>query len=305
MKRFLIHIAIFCSVVIGTIVYILSLANGYSDSFYLKLTTPKQSNLIIGTSKAAQGLQPNEFETILNKSFYNYAFTIYSSPYGSVYLNSIKKKLNTQEKNGTYVLTVDAWSISIYTENPEKTEEFRENTAFLSNITNVTQKPNYKYLLNNFKGKYLTILTEESPAFLHNNGWLEVNLDNDEQSIKRRTLFSIKGYENKVQHYYYSQARVDYLLETIDYLNKHGKVYLVRLPVSSELMEIEGEFMPDFNTIIEPAIEKTEGYLDLTPMNKDFIYTDGVHLNKSSGKVVSSKIATWIKSIEDAHKKEN
>jgi hypothetical protein len=60
-------------------------ADGYSDSFYPKFTTPKQNNLILDTSKVAQGLNPYVINKILDIEMYNYSFSISSSPYGIKY----------------------------------------------------------------------------------------------------------------------------------------------------------------------------------------------------------------------------
>ena len=94
MKRFILQLALILSVLIGCIFLVLNKADGGTDPFYIRFTTPKQQNLILGTSRAAQGLQPHVFDSICNVNFYNYSFTIAHSPYGPTYLNSIKKKLN-------------------------------------------------------------------------------------------------------------------------------------------------------------------------------------------------------------------
>lgn len=296
MRKFILHIVIFFIVVLGTIVYILSLADGYSDSFYLKVSSPKKTNLILGTSKAAQGVHPDILKNILNKDFYNYAFTFYASPYGEVYLNSIKQKIDKKEKNSIFILTIDAWSICSSNEDPDNTLKFRENKSFLNNITDVSHKPNYKYLINYFEGEYYKILFKsKSSVFIHDDGWLEVSLD--ENGVKRRTEFTMKDYQKKVNYYHFSNTRLFYLLETIDYLNQYGKVYLVRLPACNDLMVLEETLMPNFNETIQPVKDKASGYLDLTLLKEDLNYTDGVHLNKASGKYVSEIIAKWIKDL--------
>jgi hypothetical protein len=296
MKKFILHIILFSTIVFGTIFYILLLADGHSDSFYLKLTTPKKTNLIIGTSKAAQGIQPHILKETLHKDFYNYAFAIYASPYGEVYLNSIKQKLDKREKDNIFILTIDAWSICTNNEDPDNPLKFRENKSFLNDITNVCQNPNFKYLISYFEGEYNTILLKKSSTLLHDNGWLEVSLD--ENGVKRRTKFTIKDYQEMINYYHFSNTRFLYLLKTIDFLNQYGKVYLVRLPVHPDLMAIEETLMPKFNKTIQPAKDKASGYLDLTLLNKDLKYTDGVHLNKSSGEQVSDIIAKWIKDLK-------
>lgn len=294
MRRFIIHITIFSVVLLGTIGYIFSLANGYSDSFYLKVSCPKKTNLILGTSKAAQGIQPQILNKSLSKKFFNYAFALYASPYGETYLNSIKNKLDTTSRHNLFILTVDVWSISSTSEDPNDSENFREKESFLGKGLNVNASPNFKYLLNYFDNKYFYILQKDTTAFVHDDGWLEVSLNDDEAGVQRRTNFTLNSYRDKIEKYNYSDIRYLYLLKAIDFLNKYGEVYLVRLPVHPDLMTIENEVIPDFNNVLQTAIKKADGYFDLTPLNQDFEYTDGVHLNKACGEIVSSIIASKI-----------
>ena len=298
MKKFIIHISIFSFILLVAIFFVLSQANGYSDSFYLKVSSPKQSNLILGTSKAAQGIQPQILNRELKKQFFNYAFAIYASPYGEVYLNSIKDKLDTTSKDNIFILTIDVWSISSATEDPNDSMNFRENKSFLGKGINVNSSPNFKYLFTSFENKYINILLHDTVTYLHDDGWLEVSLNEGEENVKRRTNFTINSYREKIDQYHYSDVRYSYLLRTIDFLNKYGKVYLVRLPVHPGLMEVETEIIPNFNTLIESAIKVSEDYFDLTVYNQDFEYTDGVHLNKSSGEIVSTIIAKKINTTE-------
>lgn len=298
MRKFTISFIILFICVTSSILYLFSLTNGYSDPFYLKLTSPKQNNLILGNSKTAQGIQPSVLEKELNVKFYNYSFSFYASPFGSTYLTSIKAKLDTAKRNNTFILTIDAWSICSLTKNPNDTINFRERKSFLHTIKNINKSPNYKYLFKNFDGNYYKILSKNSPAFLHNDGWLEVNLDSDPEKIERRTAFTMKGYNEKLKFYNYSRNRYTYLIKTIDYLNKYGKVYLVKLPIHPDLNEIEITLLPNFNNIIQTAIDKSSGYFDMESFNSKCSYTDGVHLNKESGRKVSAEIANWITNLK-------
>ncbi|WP_145990375.1 hypothetical protein [Psychroflexus sp. MES1-P1E] len=297
MKNFILHVSILMVFVLITIAFILHLADGQSDPFYLKISSPKQSNFILGTSKSAQGLQPKYFEDVLNKSFYNYSFTIGVSPYGKTYLGSIKNKLDTLNKNTINIITVDIWSISSKTKNPNDSLHFRETYSFLKNVTNVTDNPNYKYLINYFESKYYNILINKSPFLLHNDGWLEIFISNN-TNIERKTSFTLESYKKKVTQYQFSSIRLKYLIKTINTLKKNGRVFIVRLPIHPELSTIENEIEINFNSLIKPAIEASNGYLDMSSYNEKCSYTDGVHLNKESGEVVSNIISNWIKNMK-------
>ena len=68
-------------------------AGGNTDSFYKRFTSPRQSNLILGNSRSAQGILPHYMKSFNGEPFYNYSFTIFDSPFGDSYLSSVKNKL--------------------------------------------------------------------------------------------------------------------------------------------------------------------------------------------------------------------
>jgi hypothetical protein len=221
-----------------------------------------------------------------------------NSPYGETYLNSIKKKIKKGDKKGVFIVTVDPWSISSQTKDPNDSNSFREVNLCLGNTLNVSTKPNFEYLLNNLGGKYYSVLKKKSPLFLHENGWLEVSPNMDSVVVNAKIKSKIEIYrKTTLPIYQYSNLRFSYLKKTIEFLNSYGDVYLVRLPLHPGMMEVENELIPDFNNIVSRVIPMTKGYFDMTPLNSEFTYTDGNHLYKTSGKIVSEKIADWINSL--------
>lgn len=276
-------------------IYVLLLQlDGYFDPFYLRFTSSTQKNLILGTSRAAQGLQPKYLNSISQYPVYNYSFTVGHSPYGPVYLRSIKKKLKNNIKHGIFIVTIDPWSISIDTSQELK---YPEAERCLGKTKFVNLNPNPFYIFNNYNKPYYNLFTEDKDenVFLHRDGWLEVSIKMDKESIKQRTDHRIKNYRNYyLQNYIFSNDRYDYLLELIRFLEKRGKVFLVRLPIHPEMFKIENEFMPDFDFKITRARKLVTGYLDMTPKNSDYLYLDGNHLYKVSGRAVSKEIENWI-----------
>ena len=297
-SRFLHKIVIFSIPLIVIFAIVLGQADGYTDPFYIRFTTPKQNNLILGTSRAAQGLQPDVFKDILDTDIYNYAFTVTHSPYGPTYLNSIKKKFSKKGENNIFIVTVDPWSISSISKKPNDYLNFIEVNLCLGNTPIVNVKPNYWYILNNLNGDFDKILNDDSsPTYLHENGWLEESVHMDAVSLNQRLDRNIDFYlKNNLPKFHFSSLRFEYLKKTIDYLNQYGKVFLVRLPVHERMLEIERRLMPDFNDKIKEIESISDGYFDMTPPHQNYKYTDGNHLFKDSGKVVSKEIAGWIKS---------
>ncbi|MGA1868179.1 MAG: hypothetical protein ACMUJM_06485 [bacterium] len=276
---------------------ILSQADGYTDAFYIRFTTHRQKSLIIGTSRAAQGLQPGVLNDVLGRDdFFNYSFTLAHSPYGPAYLDSIKKKLSPDSQNGIHIVTVDPWGISSTCKNPNDKFQFRELKSFISKMKIVNKKPNFDYLINNFDKNFANILIKDSRKFLHTNGWLEVTVKMDPEIVQRRINKKIQEYKNKVlPRYKFSNVRYEYLFKTIEFLKQHGRVFMVRLPIHPKMMDIERILMPDFNNKMQNIVVKSSiKYYDMTYMNSNFTYTDGNHLHKESGAQVSKIIAEWI-----------
>jgi hypothetical protein len=272
-------------------------ADGHTDPFYLRFTTPKQNSLILGTSRSAQGLQPKILKDALKKDFFNYSFTISHSPFGKVYYESIIRK-HKKEKGAISIIAVDPWSISSWCSPPNDLSQFRENNLILNENKIVNLNPNIFYLIKSFNDKYINLINSENDnLYLHKDGWLEVdNIKMDSTSVEQRIYNKSVAYRsNHLPITNFSSVRLEYLIKIIVYLKQYGNVYLIRLPIHKNIMEIEEELMSDFDHKIEEAVNLSDGYLDLTPQNELFDYTDGNHLYKNSGKNVSLIVANWIK----------
>jgi hypothetical protein len=303
MGSFLYKVCVFGLPLLILMVIVFMLEGGYSDPFYLRFTTPKQSSMIIGTSKAAQGLLPSILESELHSQFkmpiYNYAFTLAHSPYGQAYFNSIKNKLDQTGNNGVFILTVDPWSISQKALRNDDESSLDENGRFIAEIDYVSMSPNFEYLLKFYPDPYYHILWRRfKPTHqrLHDDGWLEVTVKMDSSSIKRRKENKLKSemYSNPGE-YRFSEIRYSYLKQTIEFLQRHGTVYLVRLPVDSEMLENERIVMADFEDRMRDLQEQYGiRYFDMTVNVDRYTFVDGNHLYKESSKKASFELAHWI-----------
>ena len=155
MNKFLAKTFFIFSIIITSYVLLGFLADGKTDPFYLRFTSPKQHSLILGSSRAAQGivstiLNDELDEAILEGEIYNYSFTVLHSPFGAVYLNAIKEKLSEKTKKGLFIISVDPWSISsrIDIDYP------RESKLELAKISEFNSYPNYDYLRNAYQDSF-------------------------------------------------------------------------------------------------------------------------------------------------------
>ncbi|MFZ4400862.1 MAG: hypothetical protein ACOYO1_12570 [Bacteroidales bacterium] len=302
MGKFLLKTFVFLILISISAYFVFLEADGYTDPFYLRFTTPKQTSLILGTSRAAQGIQPQILNKILNRSdLFNYSFSIDKSPYGPTYLNSIIKKLDANTKNAIFILTVDPWSISSKCEDPNDISNFSELKLSLATTKYVNVKPNIEFLINNYSEPYYKILLKSDAAMmLHKDGWLEVNIDMDSALVQQRIEQKMTTYKrDNCPFYKFSSIRLQYLLKTIDFLQHHGQVYLVRLPIHPLMMELDENLMPDFNEQINRiSKQKNTPYLDMTYLNAKQKFTDGNHLYKESGFQITKIIGEWILKLQ-------
>lgn len=279
-------------------------ADGNTDAFYVKFTTPKQTSLIIGSSRAAQGLQPKIMDSIItNCNIYNYAFSRIHTPYGTPYLESIKKKLVSNSKEGIFIVEVNPWTIGKKKEESIDSLTFWEESSFLGKVKNVNMKPNLNYLLNFYDGKNIEIFTKKSKnyfgedLFVHNDGWFQVKLHDDEVRKNERVLSTLMSYKKIRKEYSgLSSERLNSLESTIKYLQSNGTVFMVRLPVLDEMLAIENDFFPDFDKEMNQLSEKLHvEYINGMDFNENYEYIDGHHLSITSGKVFSTFLAKRIK----------
>ncbi|WP_186755687.1 hypothetical protein [Echinicola salinicaeni] len=303
MTKFFIKITLFSIFPIVSLYGILLLDNGRTDPFYRRFTTPKQSALILGNSKAAQGIVPevlnSELEDVFNTKIYNYSFTVYNSPYGPVYLESIKRKLKDGIKGSYFIVTVDPWSISSYKEAPNDTALFDENHQFLKDIEKVDLNPNWYYIKDHYRKSFYEIpLQWIKPGYskLHQDGWFETTGEMKDVAITKRRKFMVNFYEGYLKKYSFSQTRFNYLKQTISFLSKYGKVFLVRMPLHPDILNIEEKVIYDFDFKMKQlSKEKNIPYKDFNNISDVYVFKDGLHLDPESGKNLSVEISKWIR----------
>lgn len=291
MRRFVLQTILFLVLLGLTATGLVFLANGATDNFYLRFTSPRQTGgLVLGTSRAAQGLRPDVLGPALDAEIYNFAFTIAQSPYGPTYLDAIERKL-AADATGPFLLAVDPWSVSSTTEDPNDSMAYRELDLCLGNTRVLNMDPNPFYLANNLGGSYHSILFPDRRTVLHEDGWLEVNVPMDEVSVAERTARKVLDYTGKLETFTPSTHRRDCLVRTIDRLRSHGPVVLVRLPIDPAIMRIEDQYMADFDDWLAPAISSADAYIDMTDLNDSVDYTDGNHIHSESAVRVSQELA--------------
>jgi len=307
MQKTLVKFGLYFALIVGIHYFAAMQAGAYFDPFYLRFTNGQHASMILGTSRAAQGILPEVLNQELGDEYTetgNFAFTAANSPYGEIYLKAIQQKLDTtkQDKKKIFILAVDSWSIATKNNPADDVALYRENNLFLDNMTTIAKagKPNYEYLRKGYVESWGKILyrpvTTKRRMRLHEDGWLEVNVPMNEAEVQSRTATKIDSYQNLLLNFSLSVNRLAQLERTIMYLKKYGEVVLVRLPICADIKAIEDELIPDFDKKMCVLSQKYAiPYWSFMNKLSDYTYTDGNHLYKQSGRKISAEIAVIIR----------
>jgi hypothetical protein len=265
---------------------------GRVDAFYGRFTSPQAGSLILGTSRAAQGIRPSVLNQRLAGQYagplLNYAFTLTHSPYGPAYLRSIQRKLRPEVLNGLFVVAVDPWSLSL--NGPEGV--YPEDNSFIGQLDQVSQNPNLPYLARYQTKPLYRLLLDFATATerLHPDGWLEVNIGTDSAQVRARTARKLQDYRRLAAAQHPSAGRLAALRQTVQLLRLHGKVCLVRMPVGAALLQLEQVYQPGFDQQMRQlAGAMAVPYLDYS--TAPYVTTDGNHLQKDASATFSAQLS--------------
>lgn len=317
MKRFITNLAIvliFPFVGLCCFLLFVQLYPGYVDSYYGRFCSPKQNSLILGTSLAAQGIEPDIINEKLGHLYhlpiFNYSFSIDKSPYGETYLESIKKKLNTDVTNGLFIIDVEPDAIAtIENMGDLHGKDTRENQTCIT-IKNVNSKYfniNFQYLKSSVFFDRIVLIKRISKnifaddelhsIYIKDNGRLIVDsnskidsLQVKEDNIQRNNMIN-EWYKDS----YLSKYRDSCLCATIEYLKQHGTVILISMPTSKELVELQQNYFPDFDKRIQEISTKYKvPYFSFKNSFDKYQTRDGSHLYKDSGDQFTSDLCDSI-----------
>ena len=300
MKTFLIKSLLFLILVTSIVSTVLITSGGYVDYFYEKFTTPKAKSLILGDSRSMQGIQPTVINNdLLNQYFelpiLNYSFTIAQISYGPLYLESIKKKLDSTSKNGLFIVTVNPWILSKREKDNEQRGVYFEEGMPPHNMNFVNMDPNFEYFFKNFNYFHFKSIIRRTSK-MHKDGWLEEsNLPKDSVMLNVLKKKQIDLYTNWSKVWKKSVYRLTSLMETINYLKGFGTVTLIRMPIDKHLLQIEENFWNNFDKDILNLAKKTN--VKYINFSKDNIYEtyDGNHLDKYGGVTFTKNLCDSIR----------
>jgi hypothetical protein len=316
MKHFLLKIASWTALALLCHLVAAFYADGATDEHYLKFTGERRSALVLGTSRAAQGIDPAAFDTVLREASHpdgmlNFSFNLGTSPYGPTYLKAIEKKVDTTTRNGLFIVCVDPWSLSAPKgTGPEAPAPLPEDDRMLARQWTMNGTPNLEYLIRSYPSGWGSLIggplhDPETYLHLHANGWLEVRVPMDNASLAQRRMEKVAEYSDHAKWTYApSGLRIGYLERTIDLLEEHGTVVLLRLPTHQDLLHIEEGYWSGFTTVLNGiAARKAVLFLDHSSRWDQFTYTDGNHLAAFSvpgySRMLAAEVEQGLASSQD------
>ena len=284
MKKFILKLTFLTTIFLVVFFVFMSFFGGFVDYYYLKFITKPQKSLILGDSKSFMGIQPEIMNQKLNNSnfkpMFNYGFTFGEIAYGDYYLNSIKRKLDPNSKNGLFILEVNPWLLT-----ERETDDFKKNKFFEANqpphnMLFANCNPNFEYFLKNVENTHFTTIFKQN-ARLHEDGFFEDhNIPSDSIAIKKAHQNREKDYIGFTKKHKKSVYRFNKLDETIRFLKQHGTVILLRMPNAAKIDAIENSFWKNFDIEMQQLAQKNNArYIDYSLKPKRFNFFDGVHLD--------------------------
>jgi hypothetical protein len=281
------------------------LFDGYTDDYYVRVASPRQTGLILGTSRAAQGLVPAEIDArALGASAapYNFAFASSLTRYGHAYFEAIERKLAepAPAETGVFLLEVSPLAISVDTTDAR---QFPEQQTFMGKLSTFSAEPNVEYPFYAARRGHEIIDRSvrrwrgNARLYLHDDGWLEVKPVAD-ASIEPNIQQKLIDYAHTFSVSRHSAERNEYLERTMLRLAPRGRVALVVMPIDPRLRALERSYMPDFDGRMRALAERSGAtYLDLSDLDATVVTNDGNHLRRDWARSVSREVSARLARI--------
>lgn len=309
MKKSILRLAAFSILPFLVICYAVYLTGQETDDFYKRFTSKQQNALILGSSRAAS-VDPQILDSIVrNKfqevNFYNYAFTWAHSPYGPKYLESIKKKVADGSTNGFFIVTVEPTALMVDKNKPDDPNFYVENDKSVAKTSLVSTNPNIEYLLESYNFSITHVVNKKvlreknaiAKAVVLDNGKVDINILKSvpEKEKNQENKKKMDEFQKRINSLKISSNRIQYLSQTIDFLKQHGKVIVVRMPISKTPYSIENKAYPDFDKkMVELCAKQKITYINYNKFPNEYQWGDEVHLIKESMRQFSADLGKDI-----------
>ncbi|MFB9057592.1 hypothetical protein ACFFU9_12660 [Mariniflexile ostreae] len=302
-------LALYTLICLGIVTFFLETQGRHIDAFYEKFTTPKVNAMIVGDSRGFQGITPYVINEKLSSAsyslpIYNYSFTIGQAPIGPLYRKSILKKLKQEENNGLFLIALTPLMLSSNNENINEAGEFSERKEPPHNMIFVDKRPNYEYFIKNINYFEFKAMFKKEYT-VHKDGWMEINhISKDKRVLKAWKNTQMDRFKEMAKTSSPSNYRLKSLDTLVQTLKIFGEVYLLRLPIDADFLDLEHEYFPDFNTRIDDVAKKNGvKYFNFgTTDTTDYFAFEGHHLDVESAELFSKNVSDSIIKYSTANK---
>ncbi len=272
------------------------------DWIHAKFSAEPAPSLIIGSSRGLQGLQPvalNSSGLEFERPLYNFCFTG-AAKFGPAYYRHVMAKVKPGTHNGLFLIEVNPLLLSTKNADSHAIESnFIEPETFIVSKVGSPGKTNYDYLLWHFQDSYYRPLftkffLNKGSMKVGDDGWLDAIIKPmDSLTHASRVTARVQGYKNDYfSGEVLSPLRLSYLKRISTELGQSGRVVLVRMPVSPEMLHAEEEFMPTFDSLmVSLASGLTIRYLNFVHSSMRDSTVDGSHIFPQSAKTLAGWIA--------------
>lgn len=282
---------------------------GKLGDVYPRICSPAQQSLVIGTSRAAQGINPEIINSRLDDIYpsadlYNFSFHIDESTYNEEYVEAVRRKLAPYDgRRHLFIMTVDPWQF--------KTD--LQLTGHLR-IRSVTSNPNIEFLLKYFERQWFSL----TPSHLYVNEWGRSEVDYEPRSAEQKAAnieAKLRVYSDIAEKYHYGKKSERLMKELARELQRRGDVVLLRMPTSIFMLDIENSVCPNFSARMRGiAAEISCPFLDFSargynPALADSVSTgetvvmfdtnDGNHLTCQAGDDFSRALADSLRIVAE------
>jgi len=265
------------------------IAGNFSDKFYHKFQY-SASSMILGGSRALFGLDPECINKTnwINGPLLNFSFTIATSPYGEIYYNAILKKLSGNNKQGIFILEVNPVGIST----KKLSNKLPETELVLGRLKVFNMNRNVDYILENSGHPLYQFLMnkkagEDDGEIPHASGWLESLGKFDSAKSKQNISKGVISYTKVFSESVVSEDRLFWLEKIIEKLSENGHVFLIRMPISPEMKQMEDAYCPDFNNLMQQRASSYKAdFLDFSG-ETNYTFKDVHHMTTESAEKFS------------------
>jgi hypothetical protein len=273
--------------------------NGSESLGLYKFSGPPRKGLVLGISRVARAIQPEILNKELDTEILNFGIDLRSTSYGDIYLEAVKRRLDSNITDGVFILSVEPWSISCVRDSVSQDLLFPEENSTYSKLWTYEPSVNFEYLIRDYKKGWgnllITYLRNNSKAVCHKDGWIDLSTPVDSNKMRLRKNSEIKWLKDLVPFFSLSDERKKAFESLIEFLNTKGEVYLIRLPIDDDFYNLENNYMPNFNSYIDSISARYRvPYYEMQSLSPMVIFNDGHHLNRDFAPFISQKVADWI-----------